>query len=801
MEALPYARIAVAVPVQQPFTYAVPAGLKDRLARGHAVLVPFGPRQVTGYVLDRIADPGCPPDKLKPVARLLDPEPAFDDLQLDFFRWIARYYQAGLGEVIATALPTAMKARSRTAHRATEAGVDALALGAVDGADAEVLREVIKRPGLTRRGLLRRLSDLLDADEAGRALERLVRRDQVSRTQEEAGGVGGMTRVARRLGDPEGSLGRRQAELLDALAEGEVEVAELVAAQGPYTHAALRRLEELGLVSLELRERRDAVVLGELPARRAPPTLTPAQQAAVDAILGPPKTHLLFGVTGSGKTEVYLRAAAAVLERGQQVLVLVPEIGLTPLLTGRFRARFGESVAVLHSGLTGAQRLREWRRIRAGEARVAVGARSALFAPFHDLGLLVVDEEHDDSYKQDDGVRYNARDLAVVLGRARGCPVVLGSATPSMETVFNADSGRYGRVELLERPTPRPVPEIELVDLNQEPRVDGRVPLVAAGVARALRACFAAGGQAIVLYNRRGYATFVQCPDCGGAYTCPSCGVGLVYHQKQRTLSCHYCGFHRPYASACPACGGEVEVLGRGTEQVEETLAAMFPDVPIARMDADTTAARGAHHRILRAFGDGETRLLVGTQVVAKGHDFPGVHLAVVLGVDHVLMMPDFRAAERAYSLITQLAGRAGRGDTAGRVFVQTHHPEHYVFQLLGDPRGFAAEELRHRKPLRYPPYGRLALLRTEAADRDAAVNAAWTIARRLRATADGRRVQVLGPAQAALPRLVGRWRYQLLLRGLDAGPFHRWLGDQDLAPPSGPRVRVALDVDPRSLM
>lgn len=797
-------RVAVAAPVRESFSYAVPPQLHGLLQLGHAVEVPLGGRFVAGYVLEPESTPGCPPERLKPVQKLLDPAPVFDATQLAFFRWIAHYYHAGLGEVIATALPSAMRAGSHTVYHATEAGIEAVAQNAVADEEAEVLREILRRPGLTRRGLLRGLGDLVDEDDGARALDRLVHRALVAKEIAEAREAGDTERVVRRQPGEAPRLGPRQREVLDAIeaAGGTLVSAELTGKMGPYARDAVRRLIALGLITEETRPRMDAVVTGELPERRGPPQLTAAQQAAVDTVLGPPRPWLLFGVTGSGKTEVYLRAAEAVLERGQQVLVLVPEIGLTPLLTGRFRARFGDRVAVLHSGLSGNERLREWRRIRAGDARVAIGARSALFAPFDALGLVVVDEEHDDSYKQDDGVRYSSRDLAVVRGKMAGCPVVLGSATPSLESWHNARSGRFGLIELRQRPTPRPVPTIEVVDLNHEPRAEGgHVPLVSETVKVALQACFAAGGQAIVLYNRRGYATFVQCEDCGGAYECPSCGVGLVYHQGQRLLSCHYCGFHRPFPDACPACGGPLEVLGRGTERAEEDLAALFPGVPIARMDADTTSVRGSHHRILRDFSDGRSRLLVGTQIVAKGHDFPDVQLAVVLGVDHVLMMPDFRAAERACALVTQLAGRAGRGDRAGRVLVQTHHPEHHVFRLIHDLPAFYEEECRVRKPLRYPPFGRLALLRVESADRKAALDATWALARRLREQIQRDEVRVYGPAQAAMPRLVGRWRYQLVLSAKDASTFQRWLTAQELAPPPGPKVRVVLDVDPRSLM
>ena len=803
------AEVAVPLPMQRRFTYVVPPALDAQLAVGHVVRVPFGPRTLTGYVVDRAPKLDVPVEKLRAITSLVDPLPAFDAGQLGFFRWMAGYYRASLGEVIATALPSGMRATSRLVFRATDEGVEALAVAGVHGEQAEVLREVIARPGLTRKGFARRLRELMEPDQVEAALEALKRKELVVSEHDTPGGLGGMQKVLRQL-VPAAELlermpraGKRQQEVMDAVeaAGGTLSVAELASAQGPYARTAARKLVEKGLLADELVEIRDPVVAGELPASAEPPVLTEAQQAAVDAITGDPRPWLLHGVTGAGKTEVYLNAAARVLERGQQVLVLVPEIGLTPLLTGRFRARFGERIAVLHSGLTGAERLREWRRIRSEEASVAIGARSALFAPFQRLGLLVVDEEHDDSYKQDDGVRYSARDLAVVLGQLRKAAVVLGSATPSMESWDNARTDRYGLLQLLERPTPRPVPTVELVDMNRVQRVNGRPPVLAPVVVQALRDCFDAGGKAIVLFNRRGYANSVQCPDCGGGYACPSCGVNLVLHLRQRTLTCHYCGFHRPYTPACPSCTGTLEVLGQGTQLVEETLDQLFPDIPVGRMDADTTQVRGSHHQILEAFRRGETRMLVGTQIVAKGHDFPDVHLAVVVSADHTLHMPDFRAAERTYALLTQVAGRAGRGEVAGRVLVQTHQRDHFVFRHLDDFAGFMDEERVIRQTLRYPPYRRLVLLRVEGAERSDAMREAVHLARRLREAAPKDLVMVLGPVPAAMPRLVGRWRFQILLKGQRSRDFRRWLAGVELSVPARKGVRLVVDVDPRHLM
>ncbi len=507
------------------------------------------------------------------------------------------------------------------------------------------------------------------------------------------------------------------------------------------------------------------------------------------------------------------------------MLVLVPEISLTPQLTHRFQARFGDGVAVLHSGLSPAERHRQWRRIRAGEATVTVGARSGLFAPFTRLGLIVVDEEHDDSYKQDDGVRYHARDLAVVRARMADCPVVLGTATPSGESWQNAAEGRYTLIRLRERATPRPVPAIELVDLRGRPPTS---PL-SQELTSALETTLSAGGKAIVLYNRRGYAPVVECPGCGHSFLCPSCGVGLVLHRQQGgrqqggRLQCHHCGYHQPHEPACPACGTDVEVLGHGTARVEESLLEAFPEARILRMDADTTQARGSHARILDRFRDGEAQILVGTQMVAKGHDFPDVQLAAVVGVDHLLTMPDFRNAERVHALVTQLAGRAGRGSIAGRVLVQTLQPEHHVFQQLVQPSlpqaqpdapggafelepvldGFLASEMLQRRLLGHPPFAALVLLRVEGADAPAALAATRELAQALRGDAPRGPVRVQGPVSAPMARLMGRWRYQLVIRASDRGLLRRWLSQREalLRRAPGKGLRLTVDVDPRNLM
>lgn len=791
-------------------TYAVPDEVHVAVEVGQSVEVPLGRQREIGWVTAIASTCELPPDRVRPFVRVVEEQPQFDAPQLAFFRWIADYYLAPLGAVIRTALPAETRARAVRALHPTDAGVDAIADTPPDGLAGTVLRLLVARPGLTPRALARRFPEEGDEEAFKKATAWLVRRGLAAWHEDVREGQRGRVATvaltpAGRLASPRGARALAVHAML-AASDAPLDLQTVVATHGASARDALRRFGEQGWVLRAEREVRDPLDAVSAIGPTAPLPLRDAQRAALDAIAGAEggQTFLLFGVTGSGKTEVFLGAAAGVLARQGQVCVLVPEIGLTPQLVGRFRARFGDAVAVLHSGLSGGERLAQWRRVRAGEAKVVVGARSALFAPFQALGLVVVDEEHDDSYKQDDGVRYNARDLAVVLGRQRRCPVVLASATPSLESWHNAAEGRYTLLRLPERATGRPVPSVEVVDMTAVPKDDdGRRPILAPDVVDALRATFARGDQAMVLYNRRGWATLVSCEDCGGAFDCPSCGIALTLHQHARVLACHYCGLKRPMPSTCPACAGPnlVEV-GKGTERVEAVLHDLFPDVAMARLDADVASRRGALHEVLDGFRAGRTQLLVGTQMLAKGHDFPGVATAVVVSVDQGFRMPDFRAGERTFALLVQLAGRAGRGATAGRVLVQTHQPELPALRWTGDVEGFLKREARLRSTLRYPPYARLALVRLDGEDRDRVMAAAKDLAALLRRGLPAG-LDVLGPALAAMPRLAGRWRVQVVLRAADAGRLHAWLtrarGHLDAVARRG--VHATVDVDPRHLM
>jgi primosomal protein N' (replication factor Y) len=546
-----------------------------------------------------------------------------------------------------------------------------------------------------------------------------------------------------------------------------------------------------------------------------PAQLTEDQDRAVTAITQAItarefKPFLLHGVTGSGKTEVYLRATEHALSSGLGTLVLVPEIALTPQLVGRFRSRFGPQVAVLHSALKDRERLRDWRALRAGEVRVAVGVRSAIFAPVASLGLVVVDEEHDPSFKQEDKLRYQARDLALVRGKHAKAAVVLGSATPALETLENARKGRYGHLKLSSRVDDRPMPRIDVVDLRVErPRQPGATEepsILASPLLVALEQTLGKGQQAILFLNRRGHSTFLLCEVCGLSLKCDQCGVCLTLHRSARRVMCHYCGSARAIPETCGDCGGPLLQLGLGTERVEAEVSERFPSARVARLDRDAVTSAERLTEMLASFARREIDVLVGTQMVAKGHDFPGVTLVCVVLADTSLCLPDFRASERTFQLLTQVAGRAGRGREPGRVLLQTYNPDAEPIRRVveADFDGFAERELQWRRALSYPPFTRLAVVRIEGSHPEQTANAARFVARRAagRLPAPSVGVRMLGPAPAPIARIKGQTRWQLLLKGPTHASLAGALAAGEAARTEVPgAVKVVVDVDPVAML
>jgi primosomal protein N' (replication factor Y) len=834
--------------VRRLFTYVVPPSLAPRCRRGVRVVVPFGSRKLTGYLLEVSEAPSGPPPDLpapRPVEEVLDPDPILDDAILDLTRWAADYYVVSWGEMIRSALP-GMKAVIRTVVAITQEGRSALARGGgalVEASLPRVARYPLAREMLAllaefgaEHGTAMRLADLrkrIGPRFRVSALKELERQRLVD-VSEVAASPGPRPRLERhaRLLEPPAEpaserapaapghaagrrlprLGARQEAILEALrqAGGRMAVSALVE-RAKAASAALRSLEKRGLVAIETEEALRRPFSLDVPAEDArAPEPTPDQRTAIEAImeaLGQRRfaTCLLHGVTGSGKTEVYLRSIEAAVASGRKALYLVPEIGLTPLLARRLRARFGEVLALLHSGLSEGERYDEWRRIRDGRVDVVLGARSAVFAPLPNLGLVVVDEEHDASYKQDEYPRYNGRDLAIMRGKMAGAVVVLGSATPSMESYRRATLGRYRLLRLPERIGSAGLPPVEIVDMRREFEEVGRESILSRRLLAALEDRLARGEQSLVLLNRRGFSTFALCRACGETINCRRCSIALTLHLRERRLRCHYCDDARKVPDACPACGSPyLHFGGTGTERLEEVLRASLEGARVERMDRDTLSGRGSVERLLTRFERGQVDVLLGTQMIAKGHDFPNVTLVGVLAADALLGMPDFRAGERTFQLLSQVAGRSGRGARLGEVIIQAYYPDHHAIRAAcaHDFAAFAERELTFRRVMNYPPYSALALLLVKDRVFDRARAGAATVAEVVRGI-KARSLQVLGPAPAPLERLRGEYRVQVLVKAASRCEMQEALAET-LARLDRRRQRIeslVIDVDPMSTL
>lgn len=795
--------VALAVNARRTFTYRVPEGMTAPV--GARVVVPFGAKVLVGFVVAQAEEP--PPyleeSAIKPVLAVMDETPLLSSDLLELTRWVAEYYFAPWGEVLQAAVPPGLMSAVAEVFSITERGRVALAEMTSARQRRSRRAQILERLASATSLLASEFTKRFGARRAWTTLRELERRGEIQRQyalveprvkpkrEEVVVWIGPST-------TPEGSASNGDAERtktlrharakarLQALLENAREPLPLreVAEQVGVRPAMIRALQREGLVRIFSRPvSRDPLAHIEV----SPPEwfeLTPEQQAALEQITrkldeGTYAAFLLHGVTGSGKTEVYIRAIHQALARGKTALMLVPEIALTPMLGRRLRAHFGRNVAVLHSSLSEGERFDEWQRIARGEARVVLGTRSAVFAPLPALGLVIVDEEHDPSYKQDEVPRYHGRDTAIMRALRHQAVVILGSATPSLESYHNVHLGKYIYLRLGERIGGRPLAQVQVVDMREVFARYGRQVVLSDELVDALRETLARREQAILLLNRRGFSSFVLCRRCGLTMRCPRCDVSLTYHRSVEQLICHYCNHRTPVLTRCPSCDGEyIYFAGVGTEQVEERVRRLFPEVRIARLDRDTASRRRAYERIITAFAAGETQVLVGTQMVAKGHDFPNVTLVGVISVDAILGLPDFRAAERAFQLLTQSAGRAGRGDLPGRVIIQTYYPEHYVLRYAAaqDYEGFYHREIHFRRMLHYPPITTLIQVLVQHRDFERANALAQELARYLREAEPSGLLRVLGPAPAPLGRLRGRHRLQILIKSRQRLAAHRAL-------------------------
>ena len=754
-----------AYPIDRPFDYIVPDSFQTIIEPGMRVKVPFGRRKVIGYVINLKSESSLALNKLKPIDELIDFEPIFSDELLELAGWLATETLSYEIDALQVMLPAAMRAKYEKFILVNEpekiededfkhllAGRTRVALK--EASTAELLRT-----------LKRYVTDEIVVVDTTIQQQTAVKKVRMIQIAEET-----------KLLEVQAVLhqnAKKQIELIEWMfgQAGQTIPAKNVVEETGIQRPVLKALIDRGAASEHYEEvyrEPDAPELKDVPI---PEKLTEEQEVALQKISisiksEKPETFLLHGVTGSGKTEVYLQAIQEVLEKGQEAIVLVPEISLTPQMTSRFKARFGELVAVMHSALSAGEKYDEWRKIHRKEVKVVVGARSAIFAPFENVGIIILDEEHESTYKQEDTPRYHARDVAIKRAEYYGCPVILGSATPSLESYARASKNVYTLLTLKNRARNQELPEVFVVDMREELK-SGNRSMFSLSLAEAIRVRLEKGEQSILFLNRRGFSSFVLCRDCGTTVECPNCDISLTYHRAHEQLKCHYCGHEERVPLVCPECESEhIRFFGTGTQKVQEEITNIFPEARVIRMDVDTTRRKGAHEQLLSQFSEGKADILLGTQMIAKGLDFPNITLVGVLAADTTLHLADFRAAEKTFQLMTQVSGRAGRHDLPGEVFIQTYSPEHYAIELAKAQHyePFYDHEMMSRKQFGYPPFYFVTLIQFSHEDvlkvADFANKGTTFLREKL-----SPETMIIGPTAAAISRVNNRYRYQCLIK------------------------------------
>ena len=818
-----FVEVAVPVHVSSTFIYQLPDSLRSLAQPGSRIVVPLGKKFVTGYivaVLENLrVDTSLKESDVKEAKDILDAVPLVTPELLELTRWVADYYLSPWGEVIKAALPPGI---SPTIEQF-------LSLTAAGQAEVDKLKPTENPTGKQR--LLRLLSESGETNLASLTgqfpnlpvakIARELEQDRLLLISQRSGSEFVKAKYQRRV-----RLIEREANAADTeerkLTAGQ---ARVVSTLEGLDSLALRDLLERAKVSISTvnsLQKRNVIEVFEVRLLRDPLSaaklehhedyrLTADQENVLTEIEQPLRdceyaAFLLHGVTGSGKTEVYIRAMRIALGLDRAALMLVPEIALTPVFSRRLRMHFGNLVAIFHSSLSRGERFDEWTRVRNGEARVVIGTRSAVFAPIKNLGLVIVDEEHESTYRQQDSPHYNGRDTAIMRAQKESAVVILGSATPSLESFHNASSGKYRYLQLPNRLGNRPMAVAEIIDMREAFARHRKPRIFSDELLKAIEETHQKEEQSIILLNRRGYSSFVLCRSCGESIQCPNCDVTLTYHRSDRVILCHYCNHREPAPQKCPSCDGKyIYYVGEGTQQIEELLKSQFPNVRIARIDRDTASRRGAFEKSLGDFGEGKIDMLVGTQILAKGHDFPNVTLVGVVSVDAGLALPDFRAAERAFQLLTQVAGRAGRGDRAGKVLIQTYHPYHYALRHASaqDYAGFYQEEIRHRQNHTYPPFVALASLLVHGSDLARVRSEATELRTELDRANSERSARILGPAPAPLARLKGEFRVQLLIKCRNRRELRRII-DEALKGLTERKINlrsINVEIDPVSIM
>ncbi len=838
------ANVALPVAVDSTFTYLIPPELEGSACIGVRVVVPFGRKYATGIIVEFPESTSV--TTLKPVKDILDPAPVVSDELLKLCRWISEYYFTPIGEVLKAALPHSFAASSkRLVSLNKEAHTDQIDEAKKSSKQRGRLLELLQHHGtvashdLQKRTGVKNIAVVLgELQKRGLVtIEEILPRQKVKIATRDVLVLKGVLPSA--VGQSLLALSLRKKKARQLLAEvasmleqgiGEIPVVDVLKKSGA-TSSTLKEFTTSGLLRIEQREISTQQEYGT-EAQTLSISLNPTQREVLDKIneavdAAASKTFLLHGVTGSGKTQVYIEAIRYCLEHNRSAIVLVPEISLTPQTARRFKSHFADRVDVVHSNMSANDRHQVWQRARRGECRVVIGPRSAVFAPLQNLGLIVIDEEHEPSYKQFDAVpRYNARDVAIVRGKFTHAVVVLGSATPSAESYFNVIHGKYELLEMPSRVSEISLPEITIVDMTEERKREYFAMKTAATEANRTQLRefqqssfslllrdkisdrLSRGEGIILLQNRRGFAPFIECVDCGATLMCPQCSVTFTYHAPRKHLRCHYCGRTEKPPSMCPQCKSlALQQRGAGTQRVEQELTSLFPSAKILRMDMDTTTRKGSHERLLRKFGDGEADILLGTQMVAKGLDFARVTLVGVISADTQMLLPDFRATERTFQLLTQVAGRAGRSTLKGEVIIQTHQPKNYTLEHVVDHdfKSFFSEELEERKELDYPPFSRLALIEFKGKSEEKVSAEAERFARHLRSLLGT--FTILGPSPAVISKIRNQYRWHIIIKNLKskdpAGVDLRYAIRRTLSDfgRNQSSVRVIVDVDPIGLM
>ncbi len=805
--------VAINIPSETIFTYSVPAEFEQEIAVGKRVLVPLGNRKMTGYIIGspEVADRG----ETKDIIEVLDIAPLFNEDDLRFYKWISDYYIHYPGALLGSILPGGIDIESCMWAVPSKVKVRDTALNNLSPVQHGIIDVLENHPeGLPAA----RLKKAVGAKQIYRDLKALHKLKLIT-LEERLKKPSIKTKTEKlltlnRCDESDLRLTDKQKRIVDFLSRhGESSISSL-RREFKSVSSIIRSLEQKGIVSIFEREvyRRPphGPDIGEVDAGFI---LNKEQQAAATEIIRGILSekfspYLLHGITGSGKTEVYINAIKEVLRLNGGVIFLVPEIALTPQLLSRFNRRFEDNeIAVLHSGISRRARYDQWRRIQSGEIKIVVGARSAIFAPVRHLRLIIVDEEHSTSYKQDEHVQYNARDLAIVRAKLNSAAVVLGSATPEIQTYHNTKEKRYGHLSLPVRVENKPLPQVDIIDMREEKDERGKPPILSRFLKSSIRDTLESGKQSLLFLNRRGFNTFLCCFGCGYVFKCLNCSVAMTYHADDGTLRCHYCDYTINVPSTCPECGGRrIRNYGVGTERVEKEVSRLFPGARVERMDSDTTAKKGVYEKLLKALDTGDIDILIGTQMITKGHDFPNITLVGVISADMSLNIPDFRAAERTFQIITQVSGRSGRGDSPGRVVVQTFNPGYYAIKRAKehDYQGFYGDEITLRRELGYPPFSRMVNLRLSGLKEDRVAEQAGStgvLARKF--SRDGAirgKVEVIGPAAAPIAKVKGRYRWHILLKGRDIKALHTlvrnilWETRRD-------SFDIKVDVDPVNFM